>query len=97
MTLPAEPVQSAASLLEGENDVKGCDGLPAAMLGVRDGVTDQVLQEELQHGTGLLVDGAGNALHTTTVSQPPDGGLRKQSNCNWTRDLNYLLVHKNYK
>lgn len=79
LTLPAETVQSTASLLEGENDVKGSDGLPAAVLSVRDRVADQVLQEELEDRAGLLVDGAGNALHTTTASQAPNGGLKRKS------------------
>ena len=70
--LPAKPVQSAARLLEGENNVKGGDGLPPAMLGVRDSIADQVLQEKLQNRAGLLIDGSGNALHTPAAGQTTD-------------------------
>lgn len=73
--LPSESVQGAAGLLQGEDDVKGRDGLAAAVLGVRDRVADQVLEEELEDGPGLLVDGAGNALDATTAGEATDRGL----------------------
>ncbi|XP_062389599.1 uncharacterized protein LOC134077981 [Sardina pilchardus] len=40
--------------------------------GERNGITNHVLQEHLQHTTGLLVYEAGDTLHTTTASQTPD-------------------------
>ncbi len=73
--LAPEPVQGAASLLQGEHNVQCGDRLPAPMLGVRHGILDQVLQERLEHGPGLLVDGPGDPLHTSTACQPADGGL----------------------
>jgi len=45
------------------------------VLAIGDGVTDDILQEDLQDTTGLLVDQAGNTLDTTTTSQTADGGL----------------------
>jgi hypothetical protein len=74
-SLPAEAVQSTTGLLQAEDDVKGRDGLPAAVLSVGNGVADQVLQKDLEDGAGLLVDGAGNALHTSTACQTADSRL----------------------
>ncbi len=71
-TLPSEAVQGASGLLEAEDDVKGSDGLPAAVLSVCDGVPDQVLQKNLQDGAGTL--------HTTTTSQSADSRLKKEAN-----------------
>ena len=45
------------------------------MLGVGDGIPDDVLEEDLEHTTGLLVDEAGDALDATTARQAADGGL----------------------
>ena len=45
--------------LEGVDDVEGCDGLALGVLGVGDGVTDDTLEEGLEHSTGLLVDHCG--------------------------------------
>lgn len=45
------------------------------MLRVGDGVADHVLQEHLQHTAGLLVDEAGDALHSSAPGQAADGGL----------------------
>ena len=49
------------------------------MLSVGDGVTDDVLEEDLENTTGLLVDETGDTLHTTTTSETTDGlrGIRK--------------------
>jgi len=73
--LAAEAVQGAALALEGVHDVHGGDSLPLGVLGVGHGVTDDVLQEHLEHPTGLLVDEAGDALDSTSACQTADGGL----------------------
>ena len=70
-----EAVQGAALALESVHHIKGGDGLAASVLGVGDGITDDVLQEHLEHTTGLLVDEARDALDTATASQTADGGL----------------------
>jgi hypothetical protein len=75
-SLSAEAVQSAALSLEGMDHIKSSDGLSASVLGVGDGVTDDVLQEHLQHTTSLLVDQAGDALDTASARQTTNGGLR---------------------
>jgi hypothetical protein len=73
--LSSEAVQSPALPLEGVDDVECCHGLAAGVLGVGDCITDDVLQEHLEHPPGLLVDQARDALDTSTTCQPSDGGL----------------------
>jgi hypothetical protein len=64
----------AALSLESVDDVHGRDGLAAGVLGVGDGIADDVLQEHLEDTAGLLVDQARGTLDTTTSSQTTDGG-----------------------
>jgi hypothetical protein len=73
--LASEPVEGAALSLEGVHDVEGRDGLAAGVLGVGDGVTDDVLEEDLEHTAGLLVDEARDTLDTASAGQTADGGL----------------------
>jgi len=44
-------------------------GLPLRMLSVCDGVTDNVLQENLENATGLLIDETRDTFHTATTSE----------------------------
>ena len=60
---------------QGVDDVHGGDGLPLGVLGVGDGITDDVLKEYLQDSTGLLVDQARDTFDTPSASQTTDGGL----------------------
>jgi hypothetical protein len=39
------------------------------MLGICDRITDNILQEDLENATGLLVDKTGNTFHATTTSE----------------------------
>ena len=70
-----EAVEGSALSLEGVDNIEGSDGLPAGVLGVGDGVTDNVLKETSEDGAGLLVDVAGDSLDTTTAGESADGGL----------------------
>ena len=45
------------------------------MLGVGNGITNDVLEEDLEDGAGLLVDEAGDTLDTATTGETTDGGL----------------------
>ncbi|KAG5452584.1 hypothetical protein CSKR_201745 [Clonorchis sinensis] len=74
--LTTEAVQSATLPFQSVHNVHGSDGLSLGVLGVGDGVTDDVLKEHLQDTTGFLVDQTGDALHTTSASQTADGRLR---------------------
>jgi len=55
--------------LRAENDV------PLSVLSVSNGVTNDVLKEDLEDTTSLLVDEPRDTLYTTTTSQTTDGGL----------------------
>jgi hypothetical protein len=57
------------------DDVHGRHGLATGVLGVGDGVANDVLQEDLEDTAGLLVDETGDTLDTPTTSQAADGGL----------------------
>jgi len=74
-SLTSESVQGTSLPLEGIDNVHGCDGLPLGVFGVGDGVPDDVLKEDLEYSTGLLVDESGDTLDSTTTRQTPDGGL----------------------
>ena len=71
----AESVESAALSLEGVDDVHGSHGLSLGVLGVGDGVTDDVLQEGLENSAGLLVDEARDALDSSSAGETADGRL----------------------
>ena len=73
--LTSESVESTSLSLESVDDIHGSDGLPLGVLGVGDGISDNVLQEHLQNSTGLLIDESGNTLDSTTSCQPSDCGL----------------------
>merc|ERR1711993_158167 len=75
MSLTSESVEGASLPLEGIDDIHGGDGLPLGVLGVGDGIPDDVLKEHLEDTTGLLVDESRDTLDTTTTSQTADGGL----------------------
>ena len=45
------------------------------MLGVGDGVADDVLKEDLEDTAGLLVDESADALDSAAACQAADGGL----------------------
>ena len=73
--LATKAIQSAALPLESVDHVHGGDGLPLGVFGVGDGIPDDVLEENLENSTGLLVDESGDTLDSTTTRQPSDGGL----------------------
>ena len=73
--LTTEAVQSAALAFQSVDDVHGGDGLALGVLGVGDRITDDVLKEDLEHTSGLLVDQTRDTLDTTTTGETADGGL----------------------
>jgi hypothetical protein len=76
MRSTTESVQSAALALEGVHNIHGGDGLAASVLGVGDRVADDILEEDLEHAAGFLVDKPGDTLHAAPPRQPPDCRLR---------------------
>ena len=73
--LTSETVKGLSLTLEGVDNVHGCDGLSAGVLGVGDGITDDILKEDLEDTTGLFVDETGDTLDTTTTGETADSGL----------------------
>ena len=75
MSLTAESIEGTALPLEGIDDIHSGDSLPLGVFGVGDGITDDVLKEDLEDTTGLLIDQARDTLDTSTSRQTADGGL----------------------
>ena len=73
--LSSEAVQGLALALEGIDDVERGDGLALGVLSVGDGITDDVLKEDLEDTAGLLVDQTRDTLDTTTASKAADSRL----------------------
>jgi hypothetical protein len=88
--LTTESVEGLSLSLEGVDDVHGRDGLTAGVLGVGDGVADDVLEEDLEDTTGLFVDQSGDTLDTTSTRKTTDGGLSNTLDV-ITKDLSVTL------
>jgi hypothetical protein len=56
------------------------------VLGVRDGVANDVLEEHLEHAARLLVNEVRDTLHTATTSETTNCGLR-DTLCRHDNDL----------
>jgi hypothetical protein len=63
------------------------------VLGVGDGVADDVLEEDLEDTAGLFVDETRDTLHTSATGETADGGLsdtyegrdERRASKNWAR------------
>jgi len=75
MASTPETVEGSSLALEGVDDVHRRHRLPPGVLGVGDGVADDVLEEDLEDATRLLVDEAADALDAATASEAADGRL----------------------
>jgi len=75
LNLTSEAVQGSSLALQSVDDVHGSDGLSLGVLGVGDGVANDVLQEHLENTSRLLVDEPGDTLDTTSACQATDGRL----------------------
>ena len=73
--LTSETVKGLSLTLEGIDNIHGSDCLTAGVFSVGDRVTDDVLEEDLEDTTGLLVDQPRDTLDTTTASKTTDGRL----------------------
>ena len=73
--LTSESVEGAALTLQSIDDVHGSDGLSLGVLGVSDGISDDILKEDLEDTAGLFVDEAGDTFDTTTTRKTANGGL----------------------
>ena len=61
--------------LEGIDDIKGSDSLSLGVLGVGNGVLDNVLEEASEDNSGLVIDEGADSLDTTSSGESSDGGL----------------------
>ena len=61
--------------LERIDDIERGDRLSLGVLSVGDGVTDDTLEEGLEHTAGLLVDHGRDTLDTATTCKTTDGRL----------------------
>ena len=73
--LTAKSVQGTSLALQSVDNIHGGDSLPLGVLGVGDGITDDVLKEDLEDTTGLFVDESRDTLDSSTSRQTTDGGL----------------------
>jgi len=73
--LTSKSIQGASLPLQRVDDVHDCESFSLCMLGVGDCISDGILKEHLQDSSGLLVDEAGDALHSTTMCEMMDGRL----------------------
>jgi len=71
----AESVEGSALSLKSVDDVEGGDGLSLGVLGVGNGVTDDVLEEASENNSGLVVDERADSLDTTSSGESSDGRL----------------------
>ena len=74
-SLASKSIEGASLPLEGIDNIHGGDSLPLGVFGVSDGIPDDVLKEDLEDSTGLLIDETRDTLDSSTASQTPDGGL----------------------
>lgn len=75
MQSAAEAVESASLSLKSVDDVESSDGLSLGVFSVHNRVSDDVLEEALEDGTGLFVDVRADSLDTTTASKSADSRL----------------------
>lgn len=73
--LTAESVEGSALTLQSIDDIHGGDGLSLGVLGVGNGISDDIFKEDLEDTAGLFVDEAGDTFDTTTASETANGGL----------------------
>merc|ERR1719230_1800766 len=70
--LSSKAVQGPALPLQGVHHVHGSHSLPLGMLSVGDSITDDILQENLQNTSGLLVDETTDTFDATPSGKSPD-------------------------
>ncbi|KAK4772128.1 hypothetical protein SAY86_013903 [Trapa natans] len=71
--LATKAVQSPALPLQGVDNVHCRDSFPASVLGVGNGVANDILQEDLEYPARLLVDQATYALDAPSAGEAADG------------------------
>ena len=75
MFLTSESIESTSLTLEGIDDIHSGDSFPLGVFSVSDGIPNDVLKEDFEDTTSLLVDQARDTLDTSTASQTTNRGL----------------------
>merc|ERR1719466_660986 len=73
--LSSEAVEGPSLPLQSVHHIHGSHGLPFGVFGVGDGVTDDVLQEDLENTPGLLVDEPTDPFDATPPCKSADSRL----------------------
>jgi hypothetical protein len=71
----SKSIKSASLSLEGMDDIKSSDSLSPGVFSVGDSITDNVLKEDLEYSSGLLVDQSRETLDSSSSRQSFDGRL----------------------
>ena len=58
--------------LQGINNIHGSDGFASSVLCVGNGVSDDILEKDLENTTSLLIDQSTDTFHTTTTGKAAD-------------------------
>ena len=73
--LTSESVEGTSLSLKGIDNIHSSDSLPLGVFSVGDSIPDNILKENLENTTGLLIDQTRDTLDSSTTSQPSDCGL----------------------
>ena len=75
-----ETVEGSALSLEGVNDIESSNSLSLGVLGVGNGVLDNVLEEASEDNSGLVIDEGADSLDSTSSSESSNGWLGDTEN-----------------
>ena len=70
-----ETIEGLSLSLKSIDDIEGGDGLSLGVLGVSDGVSDDVLKEVSEDNSGLVIDEGADSLDTTSSGESSDSWL----------------------
>ena len=73
--LTSKAIESSALPFQGINHIHGGDSLPSRVLSVSHGITNHVLQENLQDSSRFFIDQAADSLDSSATSQAPNRRL----------------------
>ena len=76
----SETVKGSTLSLKSIDDIEGGDGLSLGVLGVADGISDNVLEEASEDNSGLVIDEGADSLDSTSSSESSNGWLGDTEN-----------------
>ena len=71
----SETVKGSTLSLKSIDDIEGGDGLSLGVLGVADGISDNVLEEASEDNSGLVIDEGADSLDSTSSGESSDSWL----------------------